>query len=109
MWFGPRAVYMRHVLPFDRLAGDERCRGLLRRFARASIRALGTSRILYCPSEVKGGEARCGVVDGLDLHGILAVFAEQFGPPAPSIEAMAMPGASRYYVECLSDVEVIGA
>jgi hypothetical protein len=106
MWFGPRAVYMRHVLPFDRLTGDERCRGLLHRFARESMRALGTSEILYCPSEVIGDEARDGVVDGSDLQGILAVFTERFGSPAPAIEDMAMPGASRYYVEGLSEVDV---
>jgi hypothetical protein len=63
------------------------------------MRVLGTNKVLYCPSQVKGDVVRDGVVDGMGLAEILAVFAEQFGPPAASIEAMFTPGSSRYFVQ----------
>jgi hypothetical protein len=63
------------------------------------MRVFGSEKVLYCPSLVKGDEARDGVMDGLGLLEILGVFAERFGPPAASIEAMSMPGSSRYFVQ----------
>lgn len=98
IWFGPRAVYMPHVLRFGDIAEDERWPAILNRFSRGCMRVLGTDKVLYCPSLVKGDEVRDGVAGGLGLAEILAVFAEQFGPPAASVKAMFTPDSSRYFV-----------
>jgi hypothetical protein len=99
MWFGPRAVYMPHVLRFAAAMEDERWPAILSRFSRGCMRVLGSAQVLYCPSQTKADEARDGVMNGLNLPEILALFVEQFGRPAPSIEAMFTPGSSRYFVQ----------
>jgi hypothetical protein len=63
------------------------------------MRVLGTDKVLYCPSLVKGDVVRDGVADGMGLAEILALFAEQFGQAAASVEAMFTPGSSRYFVQ----------
>lgn len=109
MWFGPHAVFMRHVVSFDDFTGDRQWQHLLCHFARECMRALGADRVLFCPSEVKGDEARDGVVDGLGLVAILRNFAKRFGPAAISIEDMLAHCSSRHYVEYLARVETARA
>src|SRR5262249_60178048 len=99
MWFGPRAVYMPHVLRFGAIGEDAHWPAILSRFSRGCMRVLRTERVLYCPSAVKGDVVRDGVADALGLDEILAVFAEDFGPPAASVEALFVPGSSRYFVQ----------
>jgi hypothetical protein len=99
MWFGPRAVYMSHVLRFREFAGNRPWRDAIRRFARGCARALGAGGALYCRSDVVGDEAREGVVDGLAVPEVLAALGRRFGPPAFSIEEMYVPDSPGYYVE----------